>query len=176
MSVQDPRGALPQEHPQRALAQLLVGCLNQSGQPHDVALGALMSVYADIALKNPCCLSESARITSQVLALFNRHLRAAAAAAAPVEPRPMDHLFAQAGASSPEMALLVDLQRWFRDRAEPDHAQLNVLISLYRHLALQLPEHTEAAALATSAIAGELLSHCAGMAQAQQDAAATTPH
>lgn len=61
-----PTELIPANHPQRALTQLLVGVLNDSNAPHDLVLGALISLYRHVALSHPCCLAESARNTGEL--------------------------------------------------------------------------------------------------------------
>jgi hypothetical protein len=155
-----PTQDIPQDHPQRVLAQLLVGCLNESGQPHDVVLGTLLSLYLQLALKHPCCLAESVRLSRDALAKIS----AAAVAAAPRIDEQDPH--------SVQRALVDHILHWLATCRVPVGVGLDALLSLYRHIALDTPQVLGSAAMATSTVAGELLSRSAALASR---AAASAP-
>lgn len=53
---------------QLALTQLLLGCLVQHGAPHQLALGALITLFRHLALQYPCCAEDSRAFLLQTLA------------------------------------------------------------------------------------------------------------
>jgi len=60
----------PRAPAQAALQALLTGLLNEQAPRHDIALGALITVYAELATRFPCCTLICAETCARVSALL----------------------------------------------------------------------------------------------------------